>query len=182
MIANGKGFDGTDEYDPAGDDHEALPKAAPHVRILAVVEDEKAPAAAVTLQRWGTEEKMLRVHTPERARVALRLLNYPAWRVDVNGRPEAPGHLEGTEQMVIQVPAGVSQIHVRFARTPDRTIGGAISLAALLAAAVLMVLAATSAESEGQPGGHSTNAAEDARRDSSEQSPPHKPDSTTTSS
>src|SRR5262249_36123022 len=87
--------------------------------------------------------KTLRVQTSGRARLALRLLNYPAWRVEVNGRPVTPENAEGSDQMVLQVPAGTSQVHVQFVRTPDRTIGGAISIVALLVVAVLIVLAVT---------------------------------------
>jgi len=144
MLASGRGFDGTDEYDPNGDDHNELPKVAPHVRILAAGEDEPAPGAAVILQRWNAEEKILRVHTNERVRLALRLLDYPAWRVEVNGRPVSPEHAEGSAQMIVHVPAGNSQLHVQFVRTMDRTIGGVISLLALMVAATLIVLAATS--------------------------------------
>jgi hypothetical protein len=142
MLVSGKGFEGTDEYDPAGDDHSDLPQAAPHVRFLPTREGEAIPAAAVSLLRWDAEEKNLRVHTQDRAKVALRLLNYPAWRVEVNGRAVMPEHLSGTAQMVVQVPAGKSEIHVRLVRTADRTIGGAISGIALLIVVFLIVLAA----------------------------------------
>jgi hypothetical protein len=144
MLSSSRGFDGTDEYDPKGDDHEDLPKVAPHVRILAAGEDQPAPAAAVTLQRWNAEEKILRVHTNEHVRLALRLLDYPAWRVNVNGRAVVLEHANGTAQMIVQVPAGNSQIHVQFVRTGDRTIGGVISLLGLVVIAVLLVIAATS--------------------------------------
>lgn len=148
MLTSGNGFDGTDEYDPTGDDHQDLPKAAPHVRILAAEEDEPTPAAAVTLQRWTVEEKILRVHAKEPVRLALRLLNYPAWRVEVNGRPVVPEHAEGTAQMIVQPPAGNSQIHVQFVRTRDRTIGGAISVLALAVTVVLIAFPSRSESAE----------------------------------
>ena len=144
MLMSGKGFEGTDEYDPAGDDHSDLPQAAPHVRILAAREGEATPSAGVSLLHWNAEEKILRVHTRDRARAVLRLLNYPAWRVEVNGRAVPPEHLGATAQMVVQVPAGNSQIHVKFARTIDRTMGAVISVLAVLVAVFLMVVALTS--------------------------------------
>jgi hypothetical protein len=143
LLASGKGFEGTDEYDPAGDDHTDLPTAAPHARVLAAREGEQAPPSGVTVLRWDAEEKLLRIHAKERARVALRLLNYPAWRVEVNQRVVAPEHSQGTAQMVVQVPEGNSEIHVQFERTTDRTIGGAISAVAFLAAAALLLVATT---------------------------------------
>jgi hypothetical protein len=137
-LGEGKGFEGTDEYDPAGDDHTNLPQGAPHVRILAAGDEEKPATAAVILQRWTVEDHRLRVHSREPVRLALRLLNYPAWRVEVNGRRVAPEHPEQSEQMIVAVPAGDSQVSIEFGRTADRTIGGAISGVSLLVAIMLL--------------------------------------------
>src|ERR1700676_269676 len=137
-LAEGKGFEGTDEYDPAGDDHYNLPQAAPHVRILAAGDEEKPAAAAVILQRWTVEDRKLRVHAREPVRLALRLLNYPAWRVEVNGRAVTTEHPEQSEQMIVAVPAGDSQVSIEFGRTADRTIGGAGSGGSLLVAIMFL--------------------------------------------
>ena len=81
-LDNGPGFDGTDEYDPVGDDHLDLPADAPEVKILpADAADPAAPKANFQIERWSPEQKQIRVDSPREARVALRLLNYPAWRV-----------------------------------------------------------------------------------------------------
>ena len=57
----------------------------------------------------------------------MRLLDYPAWRVEVNGKPVIVEHPEGMEQMIVPLGAGESQIDVHFIRTRDRTLGIAIS-------------------------------------------------------
>jgi hypothetical protein len=137
-LEEGKGFEGTDEYDPAGDDHYNLPQAAPHVRILAAGDEDKAATAAVIVQRWTPEDRRLRVHAREPVRLALRLLNYPAWRVEVNGRSVTTEHPEQSEQMIVAVPAGDSQVSIEFGRTADRTIGAAISGVSLLVAIVFL--------------------------------------------
>ncbi len=138
-LGQGKGFEGTDEYDPAGDDHYDLPHSAPYARILAEHEGDKPATAAVIVQQWEPEARKLRVHSRERVRVALRLLDYPAWRVEVNGRVVATEHPEQSEQIIVRVPAGDSQVSVTFARTADRAIGAAISGLSLLAAIGLLI-------------------------------------------
>ena len=141
-ITDETGFDGTDEYDPLGDDHLDLPPDAPPTKILpAEPEETRAPEARVQIEKWTTEEKSLRVDSPAPTRLALRLLNYPAWRVEVNGARIVPGRPDNINQMVIPIAAGSSTIHVRFARTPDRTWGMLISILSVLLTIVLLLVA-----------------------------------------
>src|SRR5262249_45561729 len=77
---------------------------------------------------WTAERRALRVSSRERAHIAIRLVDYPAWRVTVNGIPVAAEHAEGTAQMTLRVPEGESRIEIQFARTIDRTVGGWISV------------------------------------------------------
>ncbi len=62
-------------------------------------------------------------------KLVLKLFNYPAWRVEVNGRPVRTGMLAASPaRWSIPVEAGDNQVRVTFARTRDREIGGLISL------------------------------------------------------
>jgi hypothetical protein len=138
-ITSGQGFDGTDEYDPLGDSHMDLPLHAPLASVLpADPGDTATPQARVQIQRWTTEQKEIRVDAPSEARVALRLLNYPAWQVQVNGKTVLPERPDDFNQMVIPVEAGNSEIRVRFVRTFDRKLGNGISAASTLLAALLL--------------------------------------------
>jgi tryptophan-rich sensory protein len=138
-LANDQGFEGTDEYDPAGDDHYNLPEKAPRVQILPADDSEaSAPKADVRIARWTAEEKDLRVASREPLRVGLRLLNYPAWRVEVNGKAVTPQHAETNAQMILSLSPGAQRITARFMRTPDRKLGIAISVTALLALLALL--------------------------------------------
>ena len=140
-ITSGQGFDGTDEYDPLGDSHTDLPLNAPLVNVLpADSADSAVRQARVQIQQWTTEQKEIRVEAQTEARVALRLLNYPAWRVEVNGRIVQPERADDFSQMVIPVEAGNSEIRVRFTRTLDRKLGNGISAASALLAAILLWL------------------------------------------
>ena len=144
-IASGEGFDGTDEYDPIGDDHYNLPAKAP--RALILPDEDAASKAAnsasrhqsgIVIQRWTSEDKSLRVESPRPARVALRLLNYPAWQVRVNGNQIRPDQAEDSGQMVVPIPAGQTRITAHFVRTFDRTVGGILSVVSLLLATALL--------------------------------------------
>lgn len=127
-IARGEGFDGTDEYDPIGDDHTNLPVKAPVVEIIHPVHEHGAISQGrVGVTRWTAEDKELQVTTRIPLQIALRLLNYPAWRVEVNGKVVQPERADDFNQMIVPVPAGTSRVTVRFVRTPDRTLGWIIS-------------------------------------------------------
>ena len=58
----------------------------------------------------------------------MRLLDYPAWLVEVNGRRIVPQHAEDTAQMVVPIGAGNSELRVVFVRTWDRTLGITVTL------------------------------------------------------
>ena len=62
----------------------------------------------------------------------MRLFNYPAWRVEVNGQVVATGKRDGTGQMLIPVQAGENRVQIRFTRTWDRTAGAIISVVTAL--------------------------------------------------
>jgi hypothetical protein len=138
-IASGEGFDGTDEYDPIGDDHYNLPARAPRAQVLPPSEDSESPAATaaatppkIVIERWTPERKIVRVESPQPARLALRLLNYPAWQVQVNGSRIRPASADDSGQMIVPLPAGQSRVTARFTRTRDTILGAIISILSLL--------------------------------------------------
>jgi hypothetical protein len=156
-IASGEGFDGTDEYDPIGDDHYNLPAKAPRAQAFPPAQDAKSEAANATLtrppkieiERWMPERKIVRVESARPVRLALRLLNYPAWQVEVNGSRIEPAAAEDSGQMIVSLPAGQSRIIARFSRTLDRIVGAAISIMSSLVA--LFLFARGSLKRKSQP-------------------------------
>jgi hypothetical protein len=139
-IEQGDGFDGTDEYDPVGDDHYNLPAKAPLVRMLPPENDaSKMTNGIVSVEKWTAEEKILRVKAHGPMRIALRLIDYPAWEVEVNGRQIAPEHADDYDQMIVPVTAGESRIKVLFTRTWDRTLGVVLAAASLTVALFLIL-------------------------------------------
>ena len=137
-IASGDGFDGTDEYDPIGDDHYNLPAKAARAQVLPA-EDAQSPAATapatpptIVIEGWTPERKIVRVESEQPARLALRLLNYPAWQVQINGSHIQPASAEDSGQMIVPLPVGQSRVTARFTRTRDRTLGAIVSMLSLL--------------------------------------------------
>ena len=140
-ITSGTGFEGTDEYDPVGDDHLDLPPNAPLAKALS---DTSPPIPAqnvdLRIMTWGTGYKEIQVNSREAAHIALRVVNYPAWHVSVNGEKVKPERLDDINQMVVPVAAGNSLIEARFTRTPDRTAGDLLTSLSLAIVAILIVL------------------------------------------
>jgi uncharacterized membrane protein len=132
-MAQGEGFEGTDEYDPLGDDHYNLPASAPQTRVLPLPgAPDLIGQPKIQIDRWTAEDREIRVVSPVAARLALRLVNYPAWRAEVNGKAATPEHAGDADQMILDLPVGESSVRVRFTRTLDRTLGGLVSVLALL--------------------------------------------------
>ncbi len=140
-VTDGKGYEGTYEYCTAGGDQTDLPLGAPLIARLPHEDDQTAEAASaqkppstdrVSVQAWQPERKTFEVDASDPGRAAVRLLNYPAWQVRVNGVPTNSESDPDTAQMIVPVPAGKDRVEVRFVRTPDRTAGGALSCVAAL--------------------------------------------------
>ena len=129
-MATRTGFEGADEYTPTGADASAADKAA---RLVTVDGPEHA---AIHVLRWDAESKTFTAEMSAPAQVALHLFNYPAWRVEVNGRAVQAGTNEQTGQMLVPVEAGANRVQITFARTWDRRLGGWISLVSVLGLAV----------------------------------------------
>lgn len=152
------GFEGTDEYTPAGartaglDDllapdpdsgtppllssaHPILIEAAPDI-----ASSEQPIPAQISIERWHVEDMSAVVTTPRPGYAVLRLMDYPAWRVTRNGRKDEARTRWPNGLMVIPVDAGANHIAVRWVTTSDVWAGRGISLAALAVTLALILL------------------------------------------
>jgi hypothetical protein len=132
-VEEGRGYEGTDEYVPAGADAYEIKQDAPDVAV------QGTGKARVNIERWQAESKQFVVDVSSPATLILHLFNYPAWHVEVNGHSVKAESQETTGQMLIPVSAGENRITVTFIRTWDRTLAGIISLIALLIIIVLAI-------------------------------------------
>jgi hypothetical protein len=121
-MATGVGYEGTDEYTPAGAEPGAINKEARNVTV-------DGPArGAIQVQRWDAESREFTAAMSAADQLAVRLFRYPAWQVEVNGRVVETTPREETGQMLIPVSAGTNRVQIMFLRTWDRAAGGWISL------------------------------------------------------
>jgi 6-pyruvoyl-tetrahydropterin synthase related domain len=147
-IQSGRGYEGTDEYQPLGCDRYDLPGAdplgemigKPAPRIQQFDEDTRAltpaPDGSVQIERWTAEDKRFSTQNAAPAILALRLLNYPGWEGRADFRNIAPRGAPETAQMLVFVPDGARRVVLQFTSTWDRIAGAIISaiFAALLVA------------------------------------------------
>jgi hypothetical protein len=138
-IANGEGYEGTDEYTPLQADNSNLQAYMPRIAIqLATMEEQDRsvspdPLAHSEFQRWDAEHKRFTIESRFPTRDTLRLLDYPAWSVKVDGRPFPRSVEESDGRMVLLLPEGHHAVAIDYERTPDRRWGMIVSLLALCA-------------------------------------------------
>jgi len=118
---SGAGYEGTDEYTPTfADAYDVRPDAN-------LVTSEDGTALQVRILQWNAESKLFVVENPRPTRLLLRLFNYPAWQVTVDGKAVDAETQDNTGQMIIPVLSGTNHVRITFIKTPDRTAGEIVS-------------------------------------------------------
>lgn len=142
------GFEGTDEYTPLGGSNDDLDDMmSDRDEMIAPVtlletdatldsdlfaDDSSEPHTApghVELQDWDTEHMTAVVTTPGSELALLRLMDYPGWRIRLNGSAVRMRHMDGLP--VVPLAAGVNRIDIRWITTGDVWAGRGLSIAAL---------------------------------------------------
>jgi 6-pyruvoyl-tetrahydropterin synthase related domain len=153
----GQGTEGTDEYTPVGVDNSRVQQHLPLVRVLRGAQDDTADetsvdnpewragdpgsiAAQVDAKRRNGEHWTVSVVTPETGYAVLRLMDYPSWRVTVDGQPVNGRPLREDGLMAVPVKAGSHVIEVQWTATRDIVAGRTISAIALLGLVVVVAL------------------------------------------
>jgi 6-pyruvoyl-tetrahydropterin synthase related domain len=124
------GYEGTDEYTPAGADPSAASKDAPNLAV------EGSALGVIQVLAWNAESRSFTADMTAPDQLALRLFAYPAWRMEVNGQVVPIQTRETTGQILVPVEAGMNRVQITFVRTWDRSAGGWISVIALLSIVV----------------------------------------------
>ena len=164
----GNGFEGTDEYTPAPADNASIQQNLAPVRVVSTPDGDEADSsieenpdwqpnesdlvpAIIQIRRWNVEHMTAEVQTEQPGYAVLRLMDYPAWRVRINGKPASrlsgasktsplqwretrmPGRpVRDDGLLVVPISAGTSTIDVQYTTTPDMWAGRIVSLASFL--------------------------------------------------
>ncbi len=128
---SGQGYEGTDEYVPAGTDGYDISKDAPLVT-------GDTTSVQVQIQRWNARSKQFTAEASRPSALYLRSFNYPAWSVEVNGNATPTQTRAVTGQMVIPIQAGINRVSITFTRTWDRSVGMLMSLLTAFVVAVVV--------------------------------------------
>jgi hypothetical protein len=121
---SGAGYEGTDEYVPVGADSYEIKQDA---SLVGLEDDSPDQVQQIQIYRWNAGSKLFTVEVSQPEQLVLRLFNYPAWRVTVNGQEVTTAMRDVTGQMLIPVPAGQNRVQITFTRTWDRTLGAIVS-------------------------------------------------------
>ena len=147
-IQDGSGYRGAFEYAPLTADWDWLhPASIPDLDVRgpragppgSVQVEAGSADTRVTVESSSAGDHQFSVDAVQPVRLPLKLLGYPAWRVEINDAPAALETLPHTGQIVVAVPAGHTRVHVHFARTPDRVVGLVISACAVAVALTLLM-------------------------------------------
>ena len=156
LFQTGQGSEGTDEYTPAGADNASIQQGLPQVRVLRSAQDDTADstngenpewqanahgsiAAKWTVLRAGSEHWSLQIVSPGAGFAVLRLMDYPAWRVMVDGQPVCKRPTREDGLMSVAVHAGSQAIDVQWKATTDLVAGRTLSLVSVLGLVLVTV-------------------------------------------
>lgn len=156
----GQGFEGTDEYSPPHADNSLVPVNLPDAClttnpavVLAISEDGNTPEWDPAKShcdgtyswhrnndRLPPEHRRLDADLPHAGFLILRLRDYAAWKIRVNGKllafgvdpllPPLPHREDGL--LAVPVPAGHCELTIDWATTSDEIIGRCLSALALI--------------------------------------------------
>jgi len=149
------GFEGTDEYTAISTDNGDIQQGLPLVRVLKSTDADQADSsvaenpqwvqnstdtvpAQLQINRWQSERKDVVITAPVASYAVFKLMDYPAWRIQINGASVGLRPHRDDGLIVLPIPAGRSVISIRYSATSDVELGRSLSLLALSIAIILL--------------------------------------------
>ncbi len=133
-ISAGRGYDGIEGFGPIAAKVDELDDELPFVGEYdpSSGDIDEPEEGQVNTVRWSAESKVIDVKNDEPVTLALKLLNYPAWQVQVDGNSFTGSQTTQTGQLLVPLTAGSHHVEVEFRRTTDRTVGSFISILSIV--------------------------------------------------
>ncbi|WP_446744054.1 hypothetical protein [Silvibacterium acidisoli] len=148
-FASDEGFEGTDEYTVTPADNGDIQRDMPEIRLVTRPDGDEADSSVkenpewdgkspdlqpsqVQIRRWNVEHMTAAVRTKASGFLVLRVTDYPAWRVLLNGGEVHNPPRRDDGLITIPVAAGDSLVDVRYRATPDMWAGRIVSVLALV--------------------------------------------------
>lgn len=138
----GRGVEGSDEYSPQNSDTSDLVSGLPYAWLA---EDANDPppkvddTARISVREWSTEDRRMIVRADRSEYLIVRLMDFPAWRLRLDGRETGQKNSKPPEEeqrddgfIAVRVDEGVSRIEFVYREPQDEKTGRIISLAALV--------------------------------------------------
>jgi hypothetical protein len=143
-VKSGLGYEGTDEYLPVQANRYDLPSQSPSPIVglldrrtgsIKALED-----AQIQTKKWTSEDRSFQETSHEPKNLSVRILDYPAWQLWVDGAIANKKDALDTGQILLPIAAGNHRVEIRFAETWDRITGAGISAFSAVVAIFLVGL------------------------------------------
>ena len=133
-INNGAGVEGSDEYSSKDSDTSHLATGMPHAWLTESA-DGAAPRsedeARISVREWSAEDRRLVVRSDRGGFLVVRLMDFPAWRLRVDGREVQEQQQRNDGLVAVPIAAGVSRLEFLYREPRDEFVGRMISFGAL---------------------------------------------------
>ena len=123
-----KGFDPTDEYTPKTADNDALTPRHPGYWL-----SSESAARSPSASQPAITPSHFTVTAASPQYLILNLRDYPAWRIEINGRIEKEREQRDDGLITLPVPAGTSRIDIAYQHSVDEIVGDLLTVASLIA-------------------------------------------------
>jgi hypothetical protein len=100
-------------------------------RTFAEVEWAEGNGALIGVQ-WRPGSRRFSVDSPTGGRVLVRTAAWLGWEISVNGKLSVGDQAGDFGRMIVDVPAGKSDVAITYRGTPNQRLGNTISLGTLL--------------------------------------------------
>jgi hypothetical protein len=133
-VRSGRGYEGIEGFQPRRANLDQLDEDSPLIGEVDLEsgEVEEPENVKINVQRWSPEDKVFETKSDDPVKIALKLFDYPAWEIRVDGRHVPAENVSQTGQIAVQLGAGAHHVELHFRRTRDRMLGEAISIFSLI--------------------------------------------------